>query len=47
MENFALYCDFGIVMIKGVDPEREGCPGPPGWRLGVRLTNPLHKKYVC
>ena len=24
--------------VKGDDPDEKGYPGPPGWRLGVRLT---------
>jgi hypothetical protein len=24
-------------------PDKEGHPGPPGWRLGVRLTSSPHK----
>jgi hypothetical protein len=24
--------------VKDVDPDKEGYPGPPGWRLGVGLT---------
>jgi hypothetical protein len=25
--------------VKGDDPDEKGYPGPPGWGLGVRLTN--------
>jgi len=33
--------------VKGDDPDKEGYPGPPGWRLGMRLTFPLHTKIYC
>ena len=50
MENFALYHNFDIAsharQVKGVDPDKEGCSGPAGWGLGIRLTTPPHKKYV-
>jgi hypothetical protein len=29
--------------VKSDDPEKKGHPGPPGWRLGVRLTAPPRK----
>jgi hypothetical protein len=29
--------------VKSDDPDKKGCPGPPGWRLGVRLTTPPRK----
>jgi hypothetical protein len=32
---------------KGDDSDKKVYPGPSGWRLGVRLTNSLHKKYIC
>jgi len=28
------------------DPDKKGCPGPPGWGLGVRLTSPRKKIYL-
>jgi hypothetical protein len=31
--------------VKGDDPDKKGYSGPPGWRLGVRLTTPPRKKY--
>jgi hypothetical protein len=31
--------------VKGDDPNKKGYPGPPGWGLSMRLTNPPHKKY--
>ena len=30
--------------VKGDDPDKKGYPGPPGWGLGVRLTNSTRKK---
>jgi hypothetical protein len=32
--------------VKGDDPDKKGYPGPPGWVLGVRPTNPPHKKIM-
>jgi hypothetical protein len=32
--------------VKGDDPDKKGYSGPPGWRLGVRLTTPSHKKIL-
>jgi len=32
--------------VKGVDPDKKGCPGPPGWGLGVRLTVSPRKIYI-
>jgi hypothetical protein len=32
--------------VKGDDPDKKGYPGPPGWGLGVRLTNPPRKKIL-
>jgi len=32
--------------VKGDDPGKKGCPGLPGWVLGVRLSTPLREKYV-
>jgi hypothetical protein len=29
--------------VKGVDPDKKGYPGPPGWGLGVGLTTPYSK----
>jgi hypothetical protein len=40
--------------VKSNNPEKEGYPGPPGWRLVVRVTTPCRKKkkkyiyiYMC
>ena len=33
--------------VKGADPDKKGCPGPPGWGLGVGLTVSPHKTYIC
>jgi hypothetical protein len=33
--------------VKGDDPDKKGYPGPPGWRLGVRLTTPPRKTWIC
>jgi len=33
--------------VKGVDRDKKGYPGPPGWELGVRLTILPHKTYIC
>jgi len=30
--------------VKSDHPYKKGYPGPPGWRLGVRLKIPLKKK---
>jgi hypothetical protein len=32
--------------VKGDDPDKKGYPGPPGWRLGVRLTTSTRKKIL-
>jgi hypothetical protein len=32
--------------VKGDDPDKKGCPGPPGWGLGVRLTTPHSKNLL-
>jgi len=32
--------------VKGVDPDKKGYPGPPGWRFGVGLTTPHSKKRI-
>jgi hypothetical protein len=32
--------------VKGDDPDKKGYPEPPGWGLGVRLTNPPLKKSI-
>ena len=33
--------------VKGDDPDKKGYPGPPGWRLGVRLRVSPRKNYIC
>jgi hypothetical protein len=33
-------------LVKGDDPDKKGCPGPPGWRFGVGLTTPRSKKLI-
>jgi hypothetical protein len=30
--------------VEGDGPDERGCPGPPGWGLGVRLTTSPRKK---
>ena len=32
--------------VKGDDPDKKGCPGPPGWEFGVGLTTPPSKKKL-
>jgi hypothetical protein len=32
--------------VKGDDPAKKGYPGPPGWRLGVRLQPLTPLKYI-
>ena len=32
--------------VEGVGPDERGHPGPPGWRLGVRLTTSPRKKLI-
>ena len=32
--------------VKGDNPDKKGYPGPPGWRLLVRLTTPPRKKNI-
>ena len=32
--------------VKGNDPDKKGYPGPPGWGLGLRLTNPHRKNQL-
>jgi hypothetical protein len=32
--------------VKGVDPDKKGYPGPPGWEFGVGLTSPHSKKLI-
>ena len=32
--------------VKGDDPDKKGCPCPPGWGLGVRLTTPPSNTYL-
>jgi hypothetical protein len=32
--------------VKGDGPDKKGYPGPPDWWLGLRLTNPPHKKIL-
>jgi hypothetical protein len=33
--------------VKDDDPDKKGYPGPPGWGLGVRLTIPPCKNWIC
>jgi len=32
--------------VKGDDADKKGYPGPPGWRLGVRLTITPREKNI-
>jgi hypothetical protein len=32
--------------VKGDDPDKNGYPGPSGWRFGVGLTTPHSKKLI-
>jgi hypothetical protein len=32
--------------VKGDDPDKKGCPGPPGWGFGVGLTTPHSKNLL-
>jgi hypothetical protein len=32
--------------VKGYDPDKNGYPGPPGWRFCVGLTSPHSKKLI-
>ena len=32
--------------VEGDAPDKRGYPGPPGWRLGVRLTTSAPKKII-
>jgi hypothetical protein len=32
--------------VKGDDPDKKGCTGPPGWEFGVVLTIPHSKKLI-
>jgi hypothetical protein len=33
--------------VEGDDPDKKGCPGPPGWGLGVGFTAPPRKSFKC
>jgi hypothetical protein len=33
--------------VKDDDPDKKGYPGTPGWRLGVGLTTPPCKTWIC
>jgi hypothetical protein len=33
--------------VKGDDPDKKRYPGPPGWWLGVGLTIPPCKTWIC
>jgi hypothetical protein len=32
--------------VKGDDPDKKGCPGPPGWGLGVGQISPPSITYL-
>jgi hypothetical protein len=32
--------------VKGDGPDKKGCPGPPGWGLGVGQTTPPNNTYL-
>jgi len=32
--------------VKGDDPDKKGCSGPPGWGLGVEQTTPPSNTYL-
>jgi hypothetical protein len=32
--------------VKGDDPDKKGCPVPPGWGLGMGLTTTHSKKLI-
>jgi len=33
--------------VKGDDPDKKGYLGPPGWELGMGLTTPPCKTWIC
>jgi hypothetical protein len=35
-----------VRQVKGDDPNKKGCPGPPGWVFDVELTTPHSKKRI-
>jgi hypothetical protein len=37
---------FHAKQVKGDDPDKKGYPGPPGWEIGLGLTNPHSKKLI-
>jgi hypothetical protein len=36
-----------VGQVKGDNPDKKGYPGPPVWGLGVGLTTPPSKTWIC